>query len=127
MLKSIKTDKAPKAVGPYSQGIEVGNIIYTSGQLPLDMETNELIIDDIKKATRACMNNVKAVIEEAGSNLDNLVKTTIFVTDMDDFETINEVYSNYFGENKPARSLVEVSKLPKGVNIEIEGIAVKSE
>lgn len=126
MLKSINTEKAPEAVGPYSQGVETGKLIYTSGQLPVDMKTGELVTEDIKKATKACMDNLKAVLEEAGSDLNHLVKTTIFVSDMDDFETINEVYGNYFSGHKPARSLVEVSRLPKGANIEIEGIAVKT-
>lgn len=126
MLKSINTEKAPEAVGPYSQGVETSKLIYTSGQLPVDMKTGELVTEDIKKATKACMDNLKAVLEEAGSDLNHLVKTTIFVSDMDDFETINEVYGNYFSGHKPARSLVEVSRLPKGANIEIEGIAVKT-
>ncbi len=125
MIKLINTEKAPGAVGPYSQGVEIGNLIYTSGQLPIDMSTNKLIIDDIKQATKASMDNLKAILEEAGSDLDHLVKTTIFVTDINDFETINEIYASYFEEHKPARSLVEVSKLPKGANIEIEGIASK--
>lgn len=125
MIKLINTEKAPGAVGPYSQGVEIGNLIYTSGQLPIDMSTNKLIIDDIKQATKASMDNLKAILEEAGSDLDHLVKTTIFVTDINDFETINEIYASYFEDHKPARSLVEVSKLPKGANIEIEGIASK--
>lgn len=125
MIKLINTEKAPGAVGPYSQGVEIGNLIYTSGQLPIDMSTNKLVTDDIKQATKASMDNLKAILEEAGSDLDHLVKTTIFVTDINDFETINEIYASYFDEHKPARSLVEVSKLPKGANVEIEGIASK--
>lgn len=121
---SISTNKAPAAVGPYSQGIKVGNMIYTSGQLAINAETGELLKGDIKKETSLCLENVKAVLEAGGASLNNIVKITVFVTDIKNFPLINEVYAEYFSDHKPARSLVEVSNLPKGGDIEIEAIAV---
>lgn len=121
-LKLVATEKAPAAVGPYSQGVQVGNLLFTSGQLPLVPETGELI-SDIEKATRQSLDNVKAILEEAGSSLEKVVKVTIFVADINDFGKINEIYAEYFSNHKPARSLVEVSNLPKGGVIEIEAIA----
>lgn len=123
-IEYISTEKAPKAIGPYSQGIISSGLIFTSGQLPIDPSTGELITD-IKLATRTCLENVKAILEEAGSNLDNVIKVTVFVKDINDFSTINEVYAEYFPNHKPARSLVQVSELPKGGLIEIEAIATK--
>lgn len=122
-LSLIKTEKAPAAVGPYSQGIMAGNMIFTSGQLALVPGTGELITGDIQKATRQSLDNVKAILAEAGATLENVVKVTIFVTDINQFSTINEIYAEYFTNHKPARSLVEVSNLPKGGEIEIEAIA----
>lgn len=122
-LSLIKTQKAPAAVGPYSQGIIAGNMIFTSGQLALVPETGELITGDIQKATRQSLDNVKAILAEAGATFENVVKVTIFVTDINQFSTINEIYAEYFTNHKPARSLVEVSNLPKGGEIEIEAIA----
>lgn len=121
-LKLVATEKAPAAVGPYSQGVQVGNLLFTSGQIPLVPETGELI-SDIEKATRQSLDNVKAILEEAGSSLEKVVKVTIFVADINDFGKINEIYAEYFSNHKPARSLVEVSNLPKGGVIEIEAIA----
>lgn len=121
-LKLVATEKAPAAVGPYSQGVQVGNLLFTSGQLPLVPETGELI-SDIEKATRQSLDNVKAILKEAGSSLEKVVKVTIFVADINDFGKINEIYAEYFSNHKPARSLVEVSNLPKGGVIEIEAIA----
>lgn len=118
----ISTKKAPAAIGPYSQGIKVGDMVFTSGQIPINPETGELI-SDIREATKQSLNNVKAILEEAGTSLDNAVKIGVFVKDMNDFVTINEVYSEFFGENPPARSLVEVARLPKDAVIEIEAIA----
>lgn len=120
----ISTNNAPGAVGPYSQGIKAGNLIFVSGQLPLDMKTGKLIIDDIKKATKACIENVLAILEEGGAAIENIAKVTIFITDMNDFSLVNKVYGEYFNEHKPARACIEVAGLPKGVNIEIEAIAV---
>ena len=121
---TILTEKAPKAIGPYSQGIKGGNLIFTSGQLPIDPETGVLIQDDIKLATRQSIENVKAILEEAGASLNDVVKVTIFIKNMNDFALVNEVYGEYFSEHKPARSCVEVARLPKDGKIEIEAIAV---
>lgn len=124
-IKAISTSKAPAAVGPYNQGIESEGLIFVSGQLPINMETGELIVDDIKAATKASITNVKSILEEAGSSLDKVLKTTVFVTDVKDFDDINGVYAEFFSDHKPARSLVEVAALPKGAPIEMEVIATK--
>ncbi|NLV77350.1 MAG: RidA family protein [Tissierellia bacterium] len=123
-ISFINTNKAPGAVGPYSQGVKADNLIFTSGQLPIIPETGELLKDDIKKETRQCLENVKAILEEAGATLRDIVKVNIYIVDMGNFSSINEVYEEYFNEHKPARSCVEVSQLPKDGNIEIEAIAV---
>lgn len=123
-IRFLSTDKAPAAVGPYSQGVKAENIIYTSGQLAIDPVTGELLKGDIQKETRLCLENVKAVLEAAHATIEDLVKVTVFVTDMNDFSKINEVYAEFFGDHKPARSLVQVAALPKGADIEIEGIAI---
>ena len=125
MVKTLHTDKAPAAVGPYSQATEVNGFIFTSGQIPLIPETGELVSDDIKKATARSLDNIKAILEEAGSSLDKVLKVNIFLDDVNDFAAVNEVYAKYFTENKPARSCVEVANLPKKALIEIEAIAVK--
>ena len=124
-MKVIQTQKAPAAVGPYSQAIEVNGLIFTSGQLPIIPESGELIYDDIKKATARSLENIKEILQVAGSSLDKVVKVNIFLKDMNDFSSVNEVYSKYFTINKPARSCVEVSKLPKDGIIEIEAVAEK--
>lgn len=124
-MKVIQTKKAPAAVGPYSQAIEVNGLIFTSGQLPIIPESGELINDDIKKATARSLENIKEILQVAGSSLDKVVKVNIFLKDMNDFSSVNEVYSKYFTTNKPARSCVEVSKLPKDGIIEIEAVAEK--
>lgn len=124
-MKVIQTQKAPAAVGPYSQAIEVNGLIFTSGQLPIIPESGELIYDDIKKATARSLENIKEILQVAGSSLDKVVKVNIFLKDMNDFSSVNEVYSKYFTTNKPARSCVEVSKLPKDGIIEIEAVAEK--
>ena len=120
----INTNNAPEAIGPYSQGVIVGDFVYKSGQIPLNPVTGELVTD-IKLATKQSMENIKAILEEAGTSLNNVVKTSIFLKDLNDFEAVNEVYGTYFIENKPARSCVQVAKLPKDAVIEIEAIAVK--
>lgn len=125
MVKTLHTDKAPGAVGPYSQATKVNGFIFTSGQLPLVPETGELISDDIKKATARSLDNIKAILEEAGSSMEKVVKVNIFLDDVNDFAEVNEVYAEYFTNHKPARSCVEVAKLPKGGLLEIEAIAVK--
>ena len=124
-LELLSTNKAPAAVGPYSQGVKSSDIIFTSGQLPIDPETGELLKGDIQEQTKMCLENVKAVLEAAGATLEDVVKITAFVTDMDQFSLINETYGEYFSKHKPARSLVEVSKLPLGGEIEIEAVAIK--
>lgn len=123
-LELLATNKAPGAVGPYSQGVKGGNIIFTSGQLAMIPETGEIITDNIQKETRLCLNNLTAVLNAGGATLNDVVKVTVFVTDIGNFSLINEVYAEFFTEHRPARSLVEVSKLPKGGNIEIEAIAI---
>ena len=120
----INTNNAPEAIGPYSQVVIVGDFVYTSGKIPLNPATGELVTD-IKLATKQSMENIKAILEEAGTSLNNVVKTSIFLKDLNDFEAVNEVYGTYFIENKPARSCVQVAKLPKDAVIEIEAIAVK--
>jgi len=121
----VSTDKAPGAIGPYSQAVGCGNLIFTSGQLPIDMATGELETADIKKAARYSLDNIKAILEAAGSSMANIVKATVFLTDMNDFTAVNEVYATYFDAEPPARSCVAMAALPKGVKVEIEAIAVK--
>ncbi|MTK13295.1 MAG: RidA family protein [Clostridiaceae bacterium] len=120
--KIISTTNAPGAVGPYSQAVKVGNLVFTSGQLPLDPATGELI-GDVKKATEKSLENVKAILEEAGTSLDKVIKTTVFVKNMSDFAAVNEVYAKYFQKDMPARSCVQVV-LPKDALVEIEVIAL---
>ena len=120
----IHTNNAPGAIGPYSQGIIVGDFVYTSGQIPINPATG-VMESDIKLATKQSMENVKAILEEAGTSLENVVKTSIFLKDLNDFAAVNEVYGTYFTENPPARSCVQVAKLPKDAVIEIEAIATK--
>lgn len=124
MKKIINTEKAPAAIGPYSQGVEVGELIYTSGQLPLNPET-KVLETEIKKATKQSLENCKAILEKAGVSLDNVFKTTVFLKDLNDFVAMNEVYATYFKENPPARSCVQVAKLPMDACVEIEVIAKK--
>lgn len=121
--KQIHTDKAPAAIGPYSQAIDVGELVYTSGQIPV--APNGTVSADVAEQTRQCLENLKAVLEAAGSSMDRVVKTTVFITDMDQFGVINEVYSGFFAQPYPARSCVQVAKLPKGVAVEIEAVALK--
>ena len=120
----ISTKKAPSAIGPYSQGMIVGDLVFTSGQIPLNPENGELATE-ISKATVQVMANLSAVLEAAGSSLEKVIKTTIFLQDLNDFEKVNEIYGDYFKDNLPARSCVQVAKLPKGAIIEIEAIAIK--
>jgi 2-iminobutanoate/2-iminopropanoate deaminase len=119
----ISTKGAPGAIGPYSQAIKAGHFVYTSGQLPINAVSGELI-SDIKGATAQSLENVKAILAEAGTSLDKVVKTLVFLSDMNDFAAMNEVYSQYFTANAPARSCVEVARLPKDAKIEIEVIAL---
>ncbi len=127
MKEIISTTKAPGAIGPYSQGIKTGEMVFVSGQLPIDMETGELETNDIKIATKNSMNNIKAILEEAGLNMNDVVKTQIFLKDLNDFVEMNEIYGSFFAEgNYPARSCYQVAGLPKGAVVEIEAIAMKS-
>jgi 2-iminobutanoate/2-iminopropanoate deaminase len=120
----ISTEKAPAAIGPYSQAIKVGNMLFTSGQIPLNPVTGELVTSDIKNATKQCLENLKAIFEEAGTSFSNVIKTTVFLKDMNDFISVNEVYGTYFSEKMPARSAVQVGKLPKDSLVEIEAIVL---
>lgn len=123
-MNKIHTEKAPAAVGPYSQAVEAGGIIYTSGQIPLDPESGQLVDGDIKQQADRAIKNVIAVLEAAGTSADKVIKTMCFLADMDDFADFNEVYAGYFTE-KPARSCVAVKSLPKGALCEIEVIAIR--
>lgn len=126
MKKIITTSHAPAPIGPYNQAILTGNTLYTSGQIALHPETGELVLDDIKTETNQVMSNMKAVLEAADMTFEHVVKSSIFISDMNDFTTINEVYGSYFEDaNAPARETVQVAKLPKNVNVEISMIAVK--
>ncbi|AYU53970.1 RidA family protein [Staphylococcus debuckii] len=121
-MNTIHTNKAPEALGPYSQAVVIGDLVYTSGQIPLN-EFGELVSNEIAVQTKQVLNNIGHVLEAAGADFDSVVKTTIFIADMDDFQYINEVYGQFFNAHRPARSCVEVARLPKDVKIEIEAIA----
>ncbi len=123
--KAIVTEKAPKAIGPYSQGVCAGDFIFVSGQLPIDPATGSFLSDDIRILAKQSLENVKAIVEQAGSSMDKVVKTTVFLKSLADFAAVNEVYASYFSSVFPARSCFEVSDLPKGAKLEIEAIAVK--
>lgn len=123
MKKVISTPKAPSAIGPYSQAVKVGNLVYTSGQIPIDPATGVFVEGGIKEQTRQSLLNVKAVLEEAGMTMADVVKTTVFMADMNDFADMNAVYAEFFSEPYPARSAVAVKTLPKGALVEIEVVA----
>lgn len=125
MKKVIATSAAPAAIGPYSQGIDGGSIVITSGQIPLDPATGAFAASDIAGQTRQCLKNVGAVLAEAGLGMENIIKTTVFLKDMNDFAAMNEVYATFFPGEPPARSAVEVARLPKDALVEIEAIAVR--
>ena len=120
----IHTDNAPAAIGPYSQAIKAGNMLFVSGQVPFVPETMEIVEGDVKAQTAQSLKNVQAILAEAGLDFSHVVKSTVFIKDMNEFAQINEVYAEFFGENKPARACVEVARLPKDVKVEIEVIAV---
>lgn len=120
----IKTDNAPAAIGPYSQAVKVGDLLFCSGQIPLDPKTGKMIEGGIKEATIRVLENLKAVIEAGGSSLSKVAKVTIFIKDMNDYAVVNEIYATYFTTDPPARAVVEVSRLPKDAPIEMEAIAV---
>ena len=123
MKKIISTTKAPSAIGPYSQAMQVGNLIYTSGQIPINPATGSFVEGGIKEQTRQSLLNVKVILEEAGLTMGNVVKTTVFMADMNDFADMNAVYAEFFAEPYPARSAVAVKTLPKGALVEIEVVA----
>ena len=124
MRDRIQTDNAPKAIGPYSQAIKANGFVYASGQIPLDPATMQIVEGGIREQTDRVMNNLSAVLEAAGSSLARVVKTTVFLADLNDFADMNEVYGRFFGETPPARSTVQVSRLPRDVRIEIDVIAL---
>ena len=124
MRKCIKTDKAPAAIGPYSQGVQVGNLVYVSGQIPIDPATGAFVGDDIVSQTHQVLKNISEVLAAAGTSMDKVVKTTVLLKSMGDFVTVNEIYATFFtGEILPARAAFEVAALPKGALVEIEAIA----
>lgn len=122
----IRTDRAPGAIGPYSQAIQHGDLVFCSGQIPLDAATGEIVGTDVATQTTQVLANLQAVLHAAGASLDRVVKTTVFLTTMDDFAAMNAAYTAGFGDHKPARSTVAVVGLPRGVRVEIEAIAVRS-
>jgi 2-iminobutanoate/2-iminopropanoate deaminase len=121
--QAVQTDKAPGAIGPYSQAIRAGNLLFVSGQIPLDPSTSQLVTSGIADETRRVLENVKAVLTAAGATMNDVVKSTIFLKDMEQFSVVNEVYATYFQPPFPARATVEVSRLPKDVRVEIEVVA----
>ena len=124
MKKVISTGKAPSAIGPYSQAIQVGNLVYTSGQIPIDPATGAFVEGGVKEQTCRSLLNVKAILEEAGLTMGDVVKTTVFMADMNDFADMNSVYAEFFSKPYPARSAVAVKTLPKGALVEIEVVAI---
>jgi 2-iminobutanoate/2-iminopropanoate deaminase len=123
MKDIVHSDRGPKPIGPYSQAVKIHGLLYLSGQIPLDPKTNEMISGDIKAQTERVLENIKGILESAGSNLHHVVKTTVFLKDMNEFPAMNEVYAKYFTVAHPARSTVQVSRLPKDDSVEIEVVA----
>jgi 2-iminobutanoate/2-iminopropanoate deaminase len=124
-LRSVSSEKAPKALGPYSQAIVTGDLVFCAGQVGLDPATGQVVSGDIKDQTRRCLDNLAAVLEAAGSSLDRVTKTTVFLTDLAEFTAMNEAYAERFGGHKPARSTIGIGALPRGARIEIECIAIR--
>ncbi len=123
-IRSISTEKAPRAIGPYSQAVVANGFVFVAGQLPIDPLTGQIVSGDISSQTKRVLENISCILEAAGTSLDQVVKTTIFLRDLGQFDAVNEAYGQYFSENRPARATVEVSRLPKGAEIEIEAVAV---
>lgn len=121
-IKTINTDRAPAAIGPYSQAVVAGGLLFVSGQIPLDPQTGEVVSGGVPAQAKQVLENMKAVVEAAGSGMDKVVKVTIYITDMNQFAIVNEIYGTYFSAPFPARACVEVSKLPKGVEVEMDAI-----
>lgn len=124
MKEIITTEKAPGAIGPYSQAVKTEKMVFCSGQIPIDPQTGEFVSEDVAEQTEQVLKNLSAVLEAAGTSLNNVVKTTVFLADMNDFTAMNEVYSKFFNENKPARATVQAARLPKDARVEIECIAL---
>jgi 2-iminobutanoate/2-iminopropanoate deaminase len=124
VIETVATDRGPKAIGPYSQAIRANGFVFLSGQIPLDPKTQQVVEGDVAVQTERVLENLKGVVEAAGSSLQHVVKTTVFLADMNDFAAMNEVYARYFVHHPPARSTVEVSRLPKNVRVEIDLIAL---
>lgn len=124
MKETISTNSAPSAIGPYSQAIKAGNMIFVSGQIPIDPETGNFVSNDVKEQTVQVLKNLSAVLEAAGATLNDVVKTTVFLEDMNDFGVMNEIYGEYFVTNKPARATVQAARLPRDAKVEIDCIAV---
>ena len=123
-MNLLHTDRAPKAIGPYSQAVRAGTLLYTSGQIPLDPETGELVTESFEAMVRRVFDNLAAVLESGGASFRHVVKTTVFLKSMSDFAVLNGIYAEYFGDHKPARSTVAVAELPKGALVEIEMVAI---
>ncbi|TDM25658.1 RidA family protein [Macrococcoides caseolyticum] len=123
-MKNVFSKNVPEAIGPYCHAVVVNNMVYTSGQIPLTLQ-GELVSEDVQEQTKQVLDNLSAVLKDSGASLDSVVKTTIFISDMNDFPLINEVYGEYFNAHLPARSCVEVSRLPRDVKVEIEAVALK--
>jgi len=125
MKKTIATDKGPKAIGPYSQAVDTGSLVFVSGQIPLDPSTQQAVLGDIRIQTARVLDNVKGILEAAGLTMDHVVKCGVFLTDLADFPAMNEVYATYFTKEFPARATVQVAALPKGMKVEIDAIATR--
>ncbi|MBO0725427.1 MAG: RidA family protein [Blastocatellia bacterium] len=123
-MESIQTDRAPQAIGPYSQAIKANGFIFASGQIPLDPATMQIVEGGVEEQTERVLDNLKAVLESAGSSLDRVVKTTVYLADMSEFAAMNEIYARYFGSTKPARATVQVARLPRDVKVEIDVVAL---
>lgn len=124
MKEIISTENAPGAIGPYSQAVKTGNMVFLSGQIPIDPQTGEFVAGGVAEQTEQVLKNLSAVLEAAGTSLNDVVKTTVFLADMNDFTAMNEVYARYFSENKPARATVQAARLPRDARVEIECIAI---
>ncbi len=124
MIDSIQTDRAPQAIGPYSQAVKANGLVFASGQIPLDPTTMQLVDGDIRVQTERVFNNLKAVLEAAGTSLERVLKTTVYLADMNDFAAMNEVYSTFFNSTRPARSTIQAARLPRDVRVEIDVIAL---
>lgn len=124
MKETISTENAPGAIGPYSQAVKVGDFVFCSGQIPIDPQTGDFVSDDVSEQTEQVLKNLTAVLQAAGTDLNGVVKTTVFLADMNDFAAMNEIYARYFAENKPARATVQAARLPRDARVEIECIAV---